>query len=380
MKIRVSTVQNLLVLGILLPLNGGLFSGQKASVRMENGLTVVRNPRNPVVREGGANKVSLVEDLNLGRGEYADDDAFAAATFVLPDHEENIIVFDLQDVCFRIFDKSGRFLRRFGKKGQGPDEIQSAAGMMLSEGKDIVLLDSGNNRIAFYSKEGMCFRRIPLTTSLPNFPVLDRRGNFYGADFAFAEKVTLNLIKFGPNGNALATIASIEMPRENQLPPFELMERFVFQIGPDDTLIWGRNFAYELNIADPDGKIFKKIFRDAPPEKVTRAVLEKEYKRRYPDRRIPENLPIPSHYPKYFPFMNSIVCDEEGRLFVATNEGYGSGRKSYDVFDREGFYIARFEIPEEETITAVAKGKAYVMIREDKQGYPRVKRYRIEWT
>ena len=38
------------------------------------------------------------------------------------------------------------------------------------------------------------------------------------------------------------------------------------------------------------------------------------------------------------------------------------------------------EIPEEETITAVAKGKAYVMIREDKQGYPRVKRYRIEWT
>jgi len=378
MKTIVVLIMALFLLGFLVSGGPGYLFGQKASVQIENGVTVVRNPENPVARDGRPVAIRLVEDLVLGSGAFSPETSFSAATFVLVDDEDHFIVFDNKDVSIRIFDKSGRFLRKFGKRGQGPDEIQAAMGMMLSGGKDIVIVDAGNNRLAFYSQDGTCLKRTPLIKANPNFPVMDSRGNFYGAAFEFAEKVSLNLFKFGPDGKPLSTLGSIPMPRENELPPFELMERFVFQIRPDDALVWAGNFRYELNVAAPDGKILRRITRNALPEKVTRRILDKEFKRRFPDRTLPESMPIPSHYPKYFPYLDSILCDEEGRLFVSTLEGYGSGSKKYDVFDLDGFYIARFALPESETMTAVKRGKAYVVIREDKGGNPLVKRYRLE--
>jgi len=51
-----------------------------------------------------------------------------------------------------------------------------------------------------------------------------------------------------------------------------------------------------------------------------------------------------------------------------------------DIFDGERVFIARFDIPEEETIAAIKRDKAYVMIKADKQGYPGIKRYRLEWN
>jgi hypothetical protein len=251
--------------------------------------------------------------------------------------------------------------------------------MMLSGGKDIVILDSGNNRLAFYSQDGLCIKRVSFKGSQPYAPVMDSRGNLYGSALEFADKATLKLLKFDREFNLISTIASLDMPKQNEIPPPELMEQFVFQVGEKDSLIWGMNFRYELNFTDSEGRLNKRVSREAVPELVTRDLLVREMRNRNPGRPIPDSLKVPSFYPKHFPFFSSLLSDEEGRVFVRTLEGFGSGHARYDVFDAEGIYIARIICPENEEIIAVKKARVYVRIRENEEGIPVIKRYRIEW-
>jgi hypothetical protein len=353
--------------------------GQKFEIRTENGVRLIKNAKDPVPREGAYLEPTLTEDLRIGDTGVPADSAFSALYSFLVDDEEDIIALDTKDMCFKVFDKNGHFVRRFGRRGQGPDEIQRPMGMMLYRGKDIVILDQGNNRVTFYSKEGACFKRIIIKKTAAFITAMDSRGNFYGSAFSFAELVKLNLIKFDQELDTVATIASLKMPAEKDIPPAELMERFYFQVGKDDSLYWGSNFKYEINVTGPDGKLTKMISRAAEPEKVTRAFLMRELKKRYPNQTIPESLQIPAHFPKNLPFFNSFVCDDEGRIFVKTQESDGSSRIHYDVFDAEGIYIARFKHPENEDILAIKNNKAYAMVKESESGNPIIKRYRIEW-
>ncbi len=357
----------------------GLSAAQKADFLVENGVRLVKNAKDPVPHNGMILKPTLTEDLVIGGGGSIEESSFARLTFICIDDEEDIIALDGKDMCLKVFDKSGRFVRRFGRRGQGPDEIQTPRGMMLWGGKDIVILDSGNNRLSFYSKDGLCIKSVSLKGTQPYTPVMDSGGNCYGSALEFSAKVGLKLLKFDPEFNPVSTVSSLEMPKENEIPPPELMEQFVFQIGEKSSLIWGVNSKYELNFTDSDGRLFKRVSRAAVPEKVTRDLLAMEMRKRNPDRPIPASLKVPPHYPKHFPFFSALISDDEGRVFVRTLEGFGSGHASYDVFDQEGIYIARFKWPENEEIVAVKKAKVYSRIRENEDGIPIIKRYRIAW-
>jgi hypothetical protein len=246
----------------------------------------------------------------------------------------------------------------------------------FSSGQKVEILDDNGVRIVKNAKDPVPIDGINVQ---PYSSVIDSRGNFYAFALEFADTVSIKLLKFDQEFSAVSTISSLEMPKENEIPPPELMEQFYFQIGENDSLIWGKNYKYELNFTDKAGKLFKKISREATPEKVTRALLVREVKKRYPFRPVPDSMKIPDFYPKKFPFFNSILCDDEGRVFVRTLENYGSGICRYDVFNAEGIYIACFECPENEEIVAIRKAKVYSRIRENEEGIPVIKRYRIEW-
>jgi len=357
----------------------GFVQAQKTVIQPPDGIVVVRNEQDPALQNGRTLTTALIEDLCLGDISTDTDSSFAAIAFVLVDPEGNIIVLDNKDLCIKIFNAEGKFIRRFGRKGQGPGEIQSPMGMMLSKKNDIVIMDNGNNRLSFFNKDGTCIKSIKLSKGNIYTPVMDSRGYFFGSEFAFSEKVALNLIKLNPEFIHEAVIASINMPGENELPPAELMERFYFQIGKDDDLIWGLNFKYELNFTDHDGKLLRRATRKSIPGSVTRNLFINKLKQENPNRAIPDSISIPKHYPKHLPYFDSIVCDEEGRVFIKTLEGYGSGSIQYDIFNSEGIYISRFKHPENEEIMAIRRGNAYARIRSSEKGNPVVKRYRIIW-
>lgn len=297
----------------------------------------------------------------------------------MADDQGHIIAFDSRDFCFDIFDEQGRFIRKFGRKGQGPDEIGAPMGVMLTKTGQVAVMDHGNNRLAIYSIDGTGIARVPLKTVRPFSPVMDGRGSVYGSVLSFSPKPRLDLIKFDSELEPTKTLASLVLPKDNEIPPAELMHRFIYQGYMDDSVVWADNFRYQLNIVNARGDLTLQINRAAKARKLEKTVLVREMRRRYPADRVPDMATIPRHFPDSFPFFESIVCDDEGRIYVRTFEAVGSGRARYDVFDASGIYVARFDVPEDEDITAVKHGRAYALIKENAAGNPMIKRFKLDW-
>jgi hypothetical protein len=64
-----------------------------------------------------------------------------------------------------VFDSTGRFLRSIGRNGRGPGEIGDVFRIVVLPGDTLLIADSGNGRIHFFTAEGIFVRSLPLTMS-----------------------------------------------------------------------------------------------------------------------------------------------------------------------------------------------------------------------
>ncbi len=188
------------------------------------------------------------------------------------DDKDDIIIMDAKEGCIKIFDKNGKFIRRFGEKGQGPGEIQSFGRMSLSNNL-ITINDVSNHRFSYYDKNGECIRQIPTGKFRPPDTLADTKGNLYGGVLSFEDRIFTKLMKFDQDFSPLLTITSFEMPK--QVPPAILMERIYFKVRRDDSLVWGRTSKYELNILNNDGSTPLLTAAFLCRSKIVEALLDK---------------------------------------------------------------------------------------------------------
>lgn len=85
-----------------------------------NGIVVVENPASPIHRHAA---LRLEEELSIGREDAGEEYLFSDISGLDADDEGRIYVINSPDANVRIFDKNGVFLKTFGRKGQGPGEI-----------------------------------------------------------------------------------------------------------------------------------------------------------------------------------------------------------------------------------------------------------------
>ncbi len=78
---------------------------------------------------------------------------FNHPAFICIDADDNIIVSDTNNDCVQIFDPSGNFLLQFGSPGNGKGELKQPFGV-ATDGKHILVVDSGNRRLQIFTKEG----------------------------------------------------------------------------------------------------------------------------------------------------------------------------------------------------------------------------------
>ncbi len=377
MRILIKKIKWITSCLLIFALFSTLLLAQKVKIENKEGVIVVHNPKKPVDLPGIPNTLKLIEDLRIGIESGDENYMFSQLNSIQVSDKEEVIVYDGKEVLIKVFDKNGKFIRKFGQKGQGPGEIQRVSYINLI-GENINVMDLGNNRFSYYSIEGKCIKEIPTGKYRPYDAKSDSRGNVYGYVLILGDPVTLDLVKFNEEFEPTKTITSREMPKEP--PPAELMELIRFQIIKDDGLIWGRTYAYEFNILDKNGNLIRQIKKDNTPIRITKDNLIEEFKRRYPDKKIPPKLPrIPDHFPSHFPVFENFICDEKGQIFVRTYERDSEDNVYYDVFDPEGRYFARFVLPFEEKVTVVKKNKMYCIIHGDKEGIPMIKRYEMKW-
>lgn len=88
----------------------------KGTIEEKDGVTVVKNPKEPVYRE---NVFSLEEELSIGEAEGSEEYLFSRIEGIDVDNHENLYVLNNNSPHLRVFDKNGEFIKTIGRKGQG---------------------------------------------------------------------------------------------------------------------------------------------------------------------------------------------------------------------------------------------------------------------
>jgi hypothetical protein len=179
---------------------------QKIKIQIEDGVTVVRNPKKPVPQPNGPSKLLLKEELVIGKEAGESGYLFAGLRSVGVDDQENIWTLDWQDIKIRIFDKNGKLISTFGKKGQGPSELQSPMRMAVTGDGTGVFLDL--NKIAFYAVNGRCLKEISTARTNPFRLKIDGKGFIYLDSMDMRKTKVLTLTKFDPELKPIAMVAS----------------------------------------------------------------------------------------------------------------------------------------------------------------------------
>jgi hypothetical protein len=350
---------------------------QGVTIQEEDGITVVRNPKNPVSVPSAPSALSLEEDLRIGVLEGEDEYMFGFLRSVQVDDDENIYVCDAEFIKIRVYDRNGRHLRSFGKEGEGPGEFAWPSRMYLRPiNRDLGILDGNNNRFCYYSLEGACLKEINLGRYSAIFRAWpDSRGYTYGDIWDLEEGFSISkLVKFDPKFESpVATIA--ELREKVALGEFNpISYRILCRVQPDDSVIWAKNLEYCFHVLNAEGDLTRKISKDYDPVTIPQAEkkrIEEEWAREGRS----SNLVFPEKYPPMYYF----VSDDTGKIYVRTYEKDERGLFKWEVFDEEGRYVLDFFHPEEDLIFTIKNNKLYSMNQDNEEGNPHIRRYSLNW-
>ena len=361
----------------------------KGKIEKEKGITVIKNPREPLY---GEIKFELEEDLSIGN-QQDENYLFYKARDIQVSKNGDIYISDSGNYRVQRFDKNGNYLLTIGRKGQGPGEFNYPLELQIDDETGKIYVNDDSRKIKIFNKEGNYINKdIILEGVLSDF-YLDSDRNIWGkfflpgfhsikkvnqigkvvqklaeSPFMFTKKI-FSIEKVGNRGYAQGLFITHGYEHDSYISKID-----------NQTFIYGYSKKYELNIFDKEGNILIKIKKDEPYKKFTKeekSSIENKIKvglisKGYPYRG------ISLRYPKHMPFFYSIFTDCRGRIYVRRNprERAGNGERVYDIFSKEGYYLYRATVPSSSYI--IRNGYLYTRIVNEDTGEELVKRYKIK--
>jgi hypothetical protein len=253
--------------------------------------------------------------------------------------------------------------------------------VQITSQDEIAVYDYLTQRLVLFSLEGKYLRQV--SAARMRYPVLPLRldscGNIVGIQIMAPPPVGgKDIGKYDPNFEPLFMIAQEEQNKNHKRGEFDIaMPTLHCAVSPNGNIAWGNSSVYEMHILNPEGKRIKKIQKVHSPRAMT--VKEKErFEKEYSEVLASGgSLNFPDHFPA---FMNIFVDDQEW-LWVKTYERVEGEEDSYyfDIFDAEGKYLAKVPIRVNLDQSAVWKEKVLYTIETGKEGFQRIKRFRVRW-
>ncbi|NOR14062.1 MAG: 6-bladed beta-propeller [Candidatus Aminicenantes bacterium] len=348
----------------------------KGTIEEENGITVVKNPKEAIYEE---DVLQLEENLTITSPED-EELMFQRLTFLDVDDNENIFVSDSKAGHILVFDKNGEFVRKIGRRGQGPGEMVFPFEIRILGQRELFVNDMGQAKAHFFTLEGE-FLRQKTTSHLPYFrrPEADSVGNIVVGHVIAGEPVKTVLKKFDSELNPICEItSSVTISQPPVYDYFELQRgtNYVWNVSNTDEIIWGDLKNYEIHVCNSEGKCVKKIVRDFDNNAITGAEKNKIIKNMFGDNPVPSSMTLkfPDSYPPFIRF----TCDEEGRIFVQRyDSSLEEERVFYDIFDAEGKYVGKTTI---NFMPQVWKNNMMYCVEADEEGFDIIKRYKVNWA
>lgn len=330
---------------------------------MEKGVLIVENPRKPM----------YASDILGLQEEYIIKDSGERYQFDRPcqlalDEQGRLFVLDIRDSNIKVFDEQGRFLRRIGKYGIGPGELQNPWGTAIS-GNRLAVLCSQLARMTYFNLEGK-FLETKTTTSSFSGLSFDSTGDAFGITLTHADinQPIYELQKYNAELKYQKTIAS---QKKRPSLHFLSMDVPIFKMTKDDRIIYGFPETYEFKVFHNDGALIGKIRKEhrlLPVPKEEREHILKKY---------PFGVfepPLREFYEPYF----SLDLDEKGRMFVGIRQTLtGNTDITYDVFGSDGKFLTTINLPDNHQ--CLWANKRLYTIEEDEDGLPIIKVRRVNW-
>jgi len=343
-------------------------AGWKGEITTENGIKVVKNPKEPLY---GELVFDLEEDLSIGR----DDDKnylFYMVRGIALDNQDNIYVTDWGNHRIQKFDRNGVYLQTIGRQGQGPGEFEWTMDLRIDESTGNIYVKDGLREIEKFDKQGSHVKKIKLEKSISYF-FLSGNEHFITLQSTVSdEEISKAICKVNSDGEILESYVKVpyEMyyKREGEMVTAGDLAYAYDLILTEIELrrfVYGYSKEYELNVIDDEGNLLYKINKDQPYQGFS-ASEKRKYEKHH-------------ELPPHKPFFYSLITDSKGRIYIQRNRTRGEDFKlnrEVDIFSKDGYFLYKSTIPRGTYILKDGFLYAYVM-NEDK-GEELVKRYRIK--
>ncbi len=338
-------------------------------------IKVVTNPDYP--RDGKVLDL-LEEELSIGLVEGPEEYMLNRPFDVKVADDGTIFVFDWGDVCIKVYDKDGKYLRTVGQRGQGPGDFGSLIYMALSSDGKIFVMDSRLRRISEFKMTGEYLGGFPLEGFHMEMKTDDKDRIYYSKylqtigdeeipvseDYIEVESI-LQILRNDADGEDLYLLGDFEGEKDRMrrtesggIASISSEFNIVWEISREALLYIGLNQEYKISVFDQVGKKLLTFGRNYVP-------VIKEIGREDNLRKIT----MPAYDPRI-----GWVFDDEGNLWVSIYSE-NEGEVVYDVFSPEGLYLRQVVLPCR--ICEIRKGKVYSIVTTE-EGFMAVKRFSMK--
>lgn len=264
--------------------------------------------------------------------------------FVL-DKDLNIYIMDTEDRIIKIFDKNGKFVMSFGKKGQGPCEFQYLKNIQML--KDSLAIFE-HSKVHFFTYDGKCIQSKKIEERADGFEVLyipENRVLMFKAD-QIKRRFFLGLLNIA--SNKMTEIASFDARDrifpQNDYSVFIMMDkRYVFDINNSGAVHYA--FTEEYKVFYYKDGISKLIIQEnenrIPIPEVDREKMKQQHKRGKISSQQSE-YEEPDYEPPFFQsIIFNLTIDEKDNIWIRSNS---KEFKGYTKYSKDGKRIARYKL------------------------------------
>lgn len=349
----------------------------QTTTKIVDGVTIVKNGKKPVPPAGAAKKFALEPVFSVGGGDSPQED-FSLISSIAVSRDGSVFVLDAKECRIKAFDAKGRFLRSFGKKGQGPGEMNGPTGLLITPSGELLVEDMLNGRLAYFTLDGK-FLRLQSTAQSGllglSGVMMDSRGRIAARTLSYASGTAgIALKTFDKDLKPGKTLSKVEISFQGGKKLDILASSMELVCGLDDRghLFVGSSKGYLIRIFDLDGRLLRNIERDYDPIPVSKKEQNEKEKEL---ARITAQAGFKFGMPEVYPPYKGFLVHPDGRLIVQTWEkGKTKGVQYYDLFDAEGRYILRFTTTMD---ILFWRGDRLYGQEENEDGFPVLKCFRI---
>lgn len=356
---------------------------EKVEKYMEDGTEVIINHIDPYKIKAEPTTFTLEKEFSI---DLARDDigkmGLANVTIFDVDSEGNIYFVSsrLKKNCIYKFDKGGNFITSFGRRGQGPGEIQGIWEFGIDSQDNIIISDHRNRKTIIFNNDGNLIKETRFGLEMSGmFPLENGK---YIAECRFIDSADdYFLRRYILYSSEFEEIKKLDI---HKFPnPLKKGKRgigdpvFICKISSGNIYIGNEDRGYEILKYDLEGNLLRKIRKEYKQVEVSEE-LKIKLKKLY------ESANTKVWFPKYWAPYDSFFPDNEGRLFVKTyEEGDNPGEYIYDIFNPDGIFIGRksLNIYSWRGIEVYAKAKRnrFYCLEEKESGFRELAVYKIKW-